>query len=396
MTKLLYSIAGILFGNAFLMMGLGVFSTLISVDLVQAGAAPLVIGLVQAAYYFGFILGAMGASHLVGRLGHGATYAVLAAVVCCATLGHVIFPQPLVWAVLRMLEGACMAGLFTVIEGGLHLSVSNSQRGRVFSFYLTTAYLASSLGQNVLKLAEHGSTKPFILIAGLFVLSLVPIMVAEGRMHNVEAQAVPVKKTPLSLASLQALYRDAPLGVWGALAAGTLNGSFYAMMPVFMRGVGYSVVEVSGFMGGAMIAALALQWPIGRLSDRLERGWVLFGVAGLGAALTAAIAVYHHGAWLKPMVYVYVSLSFTVYGLVTSYVNDRIADHLRIATSSALLMLFSVGGTLGPIVASGVMTRIGPSGYFVVISSVMVCMLVYVLQMKLRGRHTPVIVEESV
>ncbi|WP_169333587.1 MFS transporter [Leeia oryzae] len=394
MTKLLYSIAGILFGNAFLMMGLGVFSTLISVDLVQSGTAPLVIGLVQSSYYFGFILGAIGASHLVARLGHGSAYAALAAVVCCATLGHVIFPHPLVWALLRMIEGACMAGLFTVIEGGLHLSVSNSLRGRVFSFYLTTAYLASSLGQNLLKLAEHDSTKPFILIACLFVLSLVPIMLAEGNAQGAAAHTT-VKKTSLSMGSLRELYRVAPLGIWGALAAGTLNGSFYSMMPVFMRGVGYSVVEVSGFMGGAMIAALALQWPIGRLSDRMDRGWVLFGVGMLGACLTAAIASYRHGSWLKPMVFVYVSLSFTVYGLVISYVNDLIADHLRIATSASLLMLFSVGGTVGPTVVSGVMTRVGPTGYFVVISSVMACLAVYALQMKWRDKRIPVRADES-
>lgn len=369
MTKVLSSIAAILFGNAILMMGIGLFGTLISVGMVQAGFAPLIVGLVQSSYYVGFMLGALGASTLIARIGHHRAFAVFAAVLSCAALGHAVFSQAPVWALLRLIAGFCMVGLFTVVESWLHAAVSNKLRGRVFSFYLITAYLAAGAGQLLLNLADPASFKLFSLMACLFALSLLPVTLTDQRVAQSDAGVVG-SPAGLRLSALVQLYRLAPLGVWGGLAAGVLNSTFYAMAPVFMQGIGYSLTGVSSFMGAAMIAALALQWPIGRLSDRFDRRWVLFGVALIGAASCGAISWYHHGTWLEPLVYLYVSLSFTVYGLVISHVNDLIAHDQRIAVSAGLLLLFSIGGALGPTVASLVMTSLGAVGYFVFIGGV--------------------------
>jgi MFS family permease len=386
MTKVLSSIAAILLGNAILMMGIGLFGTLISVGMVQAGFPALVVGLVQSAYYAGFMIGALGASALIARIGHHRAFAVFAAILCCATLGHAVFGQAWVWAALRLTAGFCMVGLFTVVESWLHAAVSNKQRGRVFSFYLITAYLAAGVGQLLLNLADPASFKLFSLIASLFALSLLPVTLTDQRIAQQEPGVVG-SPAGLRLSSLLQLYRQAPLGVWGCLAAGMLNSGFYTMAPVFMRGVGYSVAGVSSFMGAAMIAALCLQWPVGRLSDRMDRRWVLFGVALLATVSCAVISWYRQGAWLEPMVYLYVSLTFTVYGLVTSYVNDFIAHDQLIAVSAGLLLLFSVGGVLGPTIASLVMTGLGPIGYFVFISGVTGVLALLTLRALLTGKR---------
>lgn len=386
MTKVLSSIAAILFGNAILMMGIGLFGTLISVGMVQAGFAPLIVGLVQSAYYAGFMLGALGSSALIARIGHHRAFAVFAAVLSSATLGHAVFSQALVWALLRLIAGFCMVGLFTVVESWLHAAVSNKLRGRVFSFYLITAYLAAGIGQLLLNLADPASFKLFSLIASLFALSLLPVTLTDKKVEQGESGVVG-SPAGLRLSALLQLYRLAPLGVWGGLAAGVLNSSFYTMAPVFMRGVGYSVAGVSSFMGAAMIAALALQWPIGRLSDRFDRRWVLFSVVLIGALSCAVISWYRQGAWLEPLVYLYVSLSFTVYGLVISHVNDFIAHEQRIAVSAGLLLLFSIGGVLGPVVASLVMTSLGPIGYFVFIGGVMGGLALLALRVVVWGKR---------
>ena len=386
MTKVLSAIAAILCGNAILMMGIGLFGTLISVGMVQAGFPALVVGLVQSAYYVGFMLGALGASALIARIGHHRAFAVFAAVLSCAALGHAVFAQAVIWAVLRLIAGFCMVGLFTVVESWLHAAVSNKLRGRVFSFYLITAYLAAGVGQLLLNLADPASFKLFSLIACLFALSLLPVTLTEQRIQQDEPGVVG-SPAGLRLSALLQLYRSVPLGVWGGLAAGILNSSFYAMAPVFMRGVGYSVAGVSSFMGAAMIAALMLQWPVGRLSDRFDRRGVLFVVALVAALSCAAIVWYRQGAWLEPMVYLYVSLSFTVYGLVISHVNDFIAHEQRIAVSAGLLLLFSIGGVLGPTIASLVMTSVGPIGYFVFIGGVTGCLALQTLRVLLLSKR---------
>lgn len=386
MTKVLSSIAAILFGNAILMMGIGLFGTLISVGMVQAGFPPLIVGMVQSSYYVGFIVGALGASTMIARIGHHRAFAVFAAVLSCAALGHAVFNQAAVWALLRLIAGFCMVGLFTVVESWLHAAVNNKLRGRVFSFYLISAYLAASAGQLLLNLADPASFKLFSLIACLFALSQLPVTLADPRLEQDEIGGAG-SPAGLRLSALVPLYRLAPLGVWGGVTAGVLNSTFYAMAPVFMQGIGYSLAGVSHFMGTAMIAALVLQWPIGRLSDRFDRRWVLFCVALIGAASCGAISWYHHGAWLEPLVYLYVSLSFTVYGLVISHVNDLIAQDQRIAVSAGLLLLFSIGGALGPTVASLIMTSLGAVGYFVFIGGVAGLLALLTLQGLLQGKR---------
>lgn len=393
MTKVLSAIAAILFGNAILMMGIGLFGTLISVGMVQAGFAPLIVGLVQSSYYVGFMLGALGASTLIARIGHHRAFAVFAAVLSCTALGHAVFGQALVWALLRLIAGFCMVGLFTVVESWLHAAVSNKLRGRVFSFYLITAYLAAGAGQLLLNLADPASFKLYSLMACLFALSLLPVTLTDQRVEQDETGVVG-PPAGLRLSALVQLYRLAPLGVWGGLAAGVLNSTFYAMAPVFMRGAGYTLAGVSSFMAAAMIAALALQWPIGRLSDRFDRRRVLFAVALAGAASCAVIGWYRHGTWLEPLVYLYVSLSFTVYGLVISHVNDLVAHDQRIAVSAGLLLLFSIGGALGPTIASLVMTSLGPVGYFVFIGAVMGGMALLALRVVVWDKR-PVALEPS-
>jgi MFS family permease len=59
-----------------------------------------------------------------------------------------------------------------------------------------------------------------------------------------------------------------------------------------------------------------------------------------------------------------VAVTFTQYGLIVSHVQDRTESHLRVAVSAMLLVLFSLGGMIGPTLASALMTLTGPRGLF--------------------------------
>lgn len=374
MTHLIKAVLAILISNALLMMGNGVFASVISVDITQAGFSPVVVGAVQAAYYLGFLIGAWASGVIIARLGHERSYAAMAAVLCTAVLGHALYINPTFWGVLRLLEGACMAILFTVIESGMNLAVTNQQRGRIFSFYLTTAYLASSVGQGLLQFSKNNADTPYLLITCLFSLSLLPMMIT-GRPVKSYGDQAPKEKPILNLDSLKKLYQALPLAVWGAIGAGCLNGSFYSMMAVYLKQRHYQLDEIAHFMGGAMIAAFALQWPVGKLSDHFSRIRILRGVVLLGGTLTAIISFLPQSIWQEGLVFIYISLSFTVYGLVVSYANDHIPDYLRTTISAAMLLIFSIGGIVGPIIVSTAMTHMGAHGYFVIISAVMFSIL---------------------
>ncbi|WP_024302541.1 MFS transporter [Pseudogulbenkiania sp. MAI-1] len=369
MTIPLSSIAIFLASFALLMCGNSLFGTLVSLQLVHAHFSPLQAGLVQSAYYGGFMLGAFGVGSLIGRIGHHRAFAAFAALASCTALGFAVSKNPLVWAVLRLAGGFCLMGVFTVLESWLNASADNSLRGRVFACYLITAYLFAGLGQLLVGLANPYGFELFSLAAGLYALSLLPITV-------LGQHAPPLSRTcekpdlAARIAWVGKVYRSAPLGVWGCLAAGMVNSSFYAMGPVFMKSAGFNVQGVSYFMSASMLAALLLQWPIARLSDSVDRRRVILSVALLSAATSLALVQGGEG-WLVPMVLLYVGLAFTLYGVVISHVNDLIAPEQRVTASAGLLLLFSIGGSFGPTLSSLAIASLGPSGFFLFASGVM-------------------------
>ncbi|CAB3636505.1 MFS transporter [Paraburkholderia rhynchosiae] len=364
----LRSTAVLLLGYAILITGNGLLGTLISLRLIQQQAPSIVVGVVQSAYYIGFLLGAMYGGALITRVGHHRAFVTFAAASACCALGYAVWGAAAMWAVLRFVTGFCLVGIFTVVESWLHQVASNAQRGRVFSAYLIANYLGVGTGQFLIGLADPGSFELFSAVAALFTASLIPVALAGTAPATAGAldasRSAYGSRLARGLAGLGSIYRWAPLGVAACLSAGALNSAFYTMQPVFMRRVGYAVADVSHFMGFALLAALVPQWPVARLADRFDRRKVLLCLATIAGSLSVLLFLLREDGLIRAFGYLYVAVAFSMYGVVTSYVNDCIPADERVAVSAGLLLIFSVGASAGPTLASATMAVAGPSGLY--------------------------------
>jgi MFS family permease len=378
----------LLLGYAILITGNGLLGTLISLRLIQQQAPSIVVGFVQSSYYVGFMLGAVYGGSLIGRVGHHRAFVTFAAASACCALGYAVWDAPAMWAMLRFITGFCLVGIFTVVESWLHQVASNAQRGRVFSAYLITNYLGVGTGQFLIGLADPSGFELFSAVAALFTASLIPVALAGTApgpavthiAHDTHASASGRSRLARGLSGLQTIYRWAPLGVVACLAAGLLNSAFYTMQPVFMRRVGYSVPDVSHFMGFALLAALVPQWPVARLADLFDRRKVLLCLAALAGSLSVLLFLLRDGVLIEALGYLYVAIAFSLYGVVTSYVNDCIPADERIAVSAGLLLIFSLGASGGPTLASAMMAFAGPAGLYLFTAAVMGALVVLTLR----------------
>jgi MFS family permease len=366
----------LLLGYAILITGNGLLGTLISLRLIQQQAPSIVVGVVQSAYYVGFMLGALYGGSLIGRVGHHRAFVTFAAASACCALGYAVWDADAVWVALRFITGFCLVGIFTVVESWLHQVASNAQRGRVFSAYLITNYLGVGIGQFLIGLADPAGFELFSAVAALFTASLIPVALAGTApgpiaAHDTHAGASCGARLARGLSGLQTIYRWAPLGVVACLAAGLLNSAFYTMQPVFMRRVGYSVPDVSHFMGFALLAALVPQWPVARLADLFDRRKVLLCLAALAGSLSVVLFMLRAGVLIEALGYLYVAVAFSMYGVVTSYVNDCVPADERIAVSAGLLLIFSLGASGGPTLSSAMMAIAGPAGLYLFTALVM-------------------------
>ena len=358
MVQLLPILGALFLGVGLLIAGNSLFTTLLAVRMGIEGAPTLSIGIVLACNSVGFILGARTSHWFVDRVGHIRSFAALAALAACSALLHPIFVSQIVWGVLRIVTGYCTASLYTIAESWINAKVPNYIRGRVLSLYMVIAFLALGSGQLMLNLGSPETFVPFSVVAMLFAGGLVPV--ALTRME------APVPEPGRRLGIL-ALARISPLGVALCFSAGAINGAFFNMGPLFAQRSGFDTGQVSTFMATAIFAGLVLQWPIGWLSDRLDRRkvvmWVLLGVA----AASVAIVAVGDPAFLAllSLVSLFGGLAFTLYGQGLTHANDFADASELLSISAGLLFAFGVGAVVGPVAASAIMSLTGPFGLFV-------------------------------
>ncbi|SAK60025.1 major facilitator transporter [Caballeronia temeraria] len=358
------ALAGLLLGLALLVAGNGLFQTLIPLRILQSGYSTFVTGLIQSSYYAGFILGAMINRRLIDRIGQHRTFVAFSAAASILALAFGAAESPWVLGGVRLLTGIAFMGLYTSVESWLNGTVENEKRGQVFGMYAAINYLAVGCGQFLLNVGAGSGAQQFAISAALFAAAVLPVTLMEGwpvKVDDANLHRVPARSWGESLREMMVL---APLGVPGCILTGFIYSNFYALMPVYLQRSGFSTKELATFMGVALIGALVPQFPMGRLSDRIDRRRLVLWTALISAVLSLVLFCLNFRIVTWCATLAYVAVTFTQYGLIVSHVQDRTESHLRVAVSAMLLVLFSLGGMTGPTLASALMTLIGPSGLF--------------------------------
>lgn len=353
MNALLLPLASLLSGAALLVLGTGLLFPAIGA---QAGAAQftaLVTGLVMSAYFAGFITGTYACPAVIRRVGHIRAFAAMASVASTMPLLHALWLHPLYWGVLRFITGLCLVGLYMVVESWLNVVAQSHQRGKVFAIYMAVGGTSMALGQTLILVGDSLGFVPFALASILFSFALLPITLT------------PVPEPPPTEAprlGLRALFGISPIGVVGAVVSGLLTGAFYSLGHVFGQRVGLSATGIALFMAATILGGAAFQWPVGQLSDRHDRRWVLFWVCVAGAlvALGGFYLAFSSEAALIALGLVYGGLTFTVYGLCVAHVNDLVDRTRVLQVTGGLLLLHGAGATAGPTLAGALMDLLGP------------------------------------
>jgi MFS family permease len=372
----------LLLGMGILMLGAGLQGTEISLRATLEGFPAPLTGAVMSCYYIGYLFGTALAPRLVRRVGHIRVFAAMAALACASILAQGLIIAALPWALLRGLSGLAFAGIYVVAESWLNESSSRATRGSLLAVYMVVLYIGLGCSQFLLIPTGPRTAAPFMLVAILISLAIVPIVVA--------AQHAPEIALPQKV-RYRDLYRDSPLGVVAVTVAGMVTSNVYSMGPVYAKLSGLDTSGVATFMGVSVLSAVVLQYPIGRLSDRIDRRTVIAAIcilATLVAAVPAAFRALPHGLVLG-VAAVFSGLAFTLYSLGVSHVNDHLAPPQMVAASSALLRLNGIGAALSPVLVGGVMARFGPPAYFGSLAALTGLLSIYDLWRKMRRRPPP-------
>jgi len=359
----------LLLGMLFLQLGNGLQGTLLSVRGELEDFSTFEMSVVMSAYFVGFL----GASRLVPefirRVGHIRVFAALASLISAILILYPLLVNPWIWTGGRIIIGFCFCGVYITAESWLNNAATNENRGQLLSSYMVVQMAGIVAAQLLLFVGDPGGFELFVLISVLVSISFAPILLSITPTPAFEATK------PMSI---KHLFKTSPLGCVGMFFLGGIFSAQFGMAPVFGTTAGFSLSEISIFVAAFYIGAMVFQFPIGWLSDRMDRRILIVVTSAIGfiAALTS-ILVLDVFLILVGSALLIGGMSNPLYSLLIAYTNDFLELDDMASASGGLLFLNGLGAISGPLLTGYLMTQTGPGGYFIILATLLGSLTVY-------------------
>jgi MFS family permease len=356
MLQVLASVWALLLGIVLIMLGNGMHFTLIGLRGGIEGFSAAELAIVTSGYFTGFLSGARYTPALIRRVGHVRVFAALGSFMSAGLISFPLFTDPIAWTLLRVLVGFCMSGIYVAAESWLNDAATNETRGKVLSAYMIAQTLGIIGAQGLLTLGDAGTSVLFIGASILVSISFAPILLSVAHVPAVEV-ARPM--------SLKGLFASSPLGTVGIFLLGSVYATQSGMGAVFGSQIGMTASQIALFVAMLFAGALVLQYPIGWLSDRMDRRKLIFGASCLGAA--ACLLGWLTGGGVTALMtaaFFAGGVTTPLYALFLAYTNDTLSAEDMPAASGGLVFTFGLGAIVGPLATGWAMEGFGPFAFW--------------------------------
>ena len=353
-------------------MGNTLQGTLLSIRGGIESFSPAQIGAVGAGFWVGVVIGSLRCGKLIQSVGHIRAFLALGAIASTAPLLHLLLMDPIAWVATRALTGFCFAGLFIVVESWLNSAATEETRGQILSIYAMTGLLAGIVGQLLLPTTDPAGFRAFCVVAIIIAFALVPIALTRA--------SAPAYKGGGARISIRGLYRQSPFGIVAAFLCGVATSAFFTLGPVLAQGRNLDTGGVAVFMASGTLGGFVMAWPLGWLSDRLDRRLAIIGAAATATASLFTMMALVPDAASRWILYLCAGvLGGTIvptYSVVMAHVNDAVGEEEFVAASGGLLIMQGIGAATGPLLGGFAMSAL-PQGLSLMIIATQIAMAVF-------------------
>jgi MFS family permease len=366
--RIVFNLWPLFFGLSLIGLAVGVQGSLLGVRASMEGFTDASIGVVMSAYFVGFLAGSMLAPKLILQVGHIRTFGAVTALASVTILVHSSFVEPWTWSIMRLLTGFAFSVLYVVSESWLNQAATNENRGQILSLYMVILLGGICAGQFMLNLASPAGFGLFILISVMVSFAAIPILMTVLPTPRLE-------ESPR--VSIALLWRRAPMGIIGIVLTQWCSSVIFGMGAVYAARLGLSISQVASFMGAVMGGGMVMQWPLGKLSDMMDRRWVM-GVASLGAVVAALLASQREEAGYLLYLYGFVfgGCCLSQYSMVVALTHDHLRPAEIIPASGTIVLLSGMVSITGPLSIAFAMDILGLPGFFLTLAAVMLLMAI--------------------
>jgi MFS family permease len=385
--KVLAGVWALLIGIVLIMLGNGMHFTLIGLRGGIEGFSAAELAVVTSGYFLGFLSGARLTPRLIQRVGHVRVFAALGSFISAGLITFPLIAEPWAWTALRLLLGFCMSGVYVTAESWLNDASTNETRGSVLSAYMIAQTLGIIGAQGLLTLGDAAQASLFI-VASIFVsVSFAPILLSVAPAPAIDvARPMPFRE----------LFQGSPLGTVGIFLLGSAYATQAGMGAVFGSQIGMPADRIALFIAVLFAGALALQYPIGWLSDRIDRRKLIFGASVVGAVFCMLGWVAGDNIWpMMAAAFFAGGVTTPLYALLLAYTNDYLPAKDMPAASGGLVFTFGLGAIIGPLATGWAMQWLGPFAFWSVLGVTFAAIALYALYRMTQRSAVPVDETES-
>lgn len=341
------------------MQSISLLGITIPLSLSEGKSSINTIGQIMALYSIGLVIGSYHGKKIIASVGHIRAFAGFAAVATSAAIVHSLTYSELTYGILRIISGISAATMLIVIESWFNTLSQNSNRGRLLATHQVIYYFAMGSGQLLINVFPNNYNSTFLVAALLSCFALIPLTLV--RIENPKiALSTPIK--------LSKLFKIVPAGIIGAICAGNCIGTLFNLAPIYAKNIGSSTIEISVFMSAIIFSGVLLQKTIGHLTDKHSRTNILVIMLFITAAcmllipmLSSTLPLSFLGILIGPPI-------ACLYPISVGIVYEKLSADKAVASSSALMLAYAIGGFSGPVLASYAMTYLGNNTLFIFVA----------------------------
>ncbi|MFP4644051.1 MAG: MFS transporter [Spirochaetales bacterium] len=336
--------------------GMGVQGSAVSLRGGIEGFSDSVVGIIMSANYVGLIIGSMVAPTLIRNVGYVRAFAASASLGSASAISHLLLIAPSAWILFRTATGFSLAVMFVVAESWLNASSTSANRGRLLSVYSVVYLVSMGAGQPLLAIFPPGGFEIFGATTVLISFCLIPVAVM-----RVTGEPSADREPPRLIRT----FMKSPLAGSGIVVAGLMAGATWSLTPLYGQQVGMDGGAIGVLMLLVSLGTLALQWPLGWMSDKRSRRVAILwsiGAAAVAAALIAAVRP--SGGVLYVLIFLYGGFGMPLYSLSVALANDQFEPREMVRAAGAIVIYYGIGNALGPLLGSQFMRWFGPAGLF--------------------------------
>ena len=360
-------------GVLFIGLGNGLQGTLSSWRADFEGFSVITTGLVMSGYFVGALFSSLLSPGQIKKTGQIRTYAAYASIASTAILIQILFIEPPVWFVSRFLSGFCVAGIMIIVEGWLNSISSNENRGQIFSVHMIVVWGSLALGQGLFVVDNPAGVNLFILASILLSISLIPILLA-----NIKAPDNDIQET----LNVRDLWRASPSGIITVGLSALASAGFFGVGTIYAIKSGLSISETAIFMTLFIGFGALSQWPLGWLSDKIDRRKVIIFCCASVIVICIVLAIFEFNTTAFLLINGLIGAStLPLYSIGVAQTNDRLEPKQMISASGTIVLVYSVFAALGPLTVSFFLSSFNQFGFLLFLSIVHITIAVIVFLM---------------